>query len=361
MCVFYQAYEYAFQEYVKSCEEQGCRCPGHTVERTQQELRERRSLLEQQLGFPDIPALLGHKGMLSEERRAALTHDYETIQQQGYTGDGFARLDELANILVVEHSMYEVTGMTVESFTGAEKGEHEQKIVQHIQRYAKESGERTLTKKVTEVLENEQIDPGVRREIAHGFGRAAGSFRLESLVGMVKDSKHIAEVRRAAISELSTIARKHRHVEVRKAAMKALGEIAQDEQEDREVREKAIEALGRIAKNERQPQWLRRDAIAHLETLGGREAVLDLEEIARKDEVAIYVRKAATKALGAIAKNRDQSPEMRMTAIGVLEHVGGEEAMLTLREIAQNDRENVGVRMTAILALNARTMRGTQS
>ncbi len=92
-CVFYQACEYAFQEHVESCEEQGRRCPGHMVERTQQELRERRSLLEQQLGFPDIPALLGHKGMLSEERHAALRGEYETIQQQGYAGDGFDRLE----------------------------------------------------------------------------------------------------------------------------------------------------------------------------------------------------------------------------------------------------------------------------
>ncbi len=166
-----KSFEGFVKQQVEACERQKRPLPRHMIERTRQELRERRSLLEQELGIPAIPAQLEQKGVLSAERRAVLARDYELIQQRGYTGDGFAQLEELVSTLHAERSVYEVTGKTTDSFTPAEKApERQQHIARHMQAVAKEAGGKVLTEKVTRTLADQQIDQNVRTEIAEAFG-----------------------------------------------------------------------------------------------------------------------------------------------------------------------------------------------
>ncbi len=378
-CVFYKAYEDVFQKHVTSSREQGRPIPRHTVERTQQELGERRSLLEQELGFPNIPALLEHKGVFSQERRAALTHEYETIQQQGYTGDGFVRLEKLANALLKEQSVYEALGMTAESFTSAEGPAREQEIARHMQRLAERAGGKALTKQVVEVLMNEQIDRGVRAEIANASVTAVGVSQVESLLKMVKGSEQRA-VRGAATSGLVAIAEKNKHADIRETARWVFGEIAKDrtqlpkvrvdaigvlgreggkealsdlrkiagdKQEDAEVSRAAtkvlterIEMLRGIAGDKARDLYERISAIGHLGRMGGREVIEKLGEIAQNNRENGGIRRAVALVLGRIARDREELLEVRLEAIGVIKTLGRVEAMEALGEIARRDGED---------------------
>ena len=337
-CVFYKAYGNEFDKDVEALREQGRPSPRHMVERTQQELLERRCLIEQQLGFPAIPALLEQTGKLSEERCAPLAREYETIQKQGYTGDGFARLEKLVNTLLAEHSVYEITGKTTDRFTPPEDLKRQQKIVQQMQTFAKASGEKALTKKVTEVLMNELIDQPVRAEIADAFGTAASASWVESLREMAKNSQQ-RDVRAAATSGLFAIAEKNEQVNAE--AMSDLSGIANDGEQHRGVREGAIRFLGRL----------------------GGAAMLELRAIAENEGEDVFIRNAAVSELGGIAKDEKQGRSIRRSAIGQLAHVGGVAAVSELSDIVLNEGENVFIRgeVIAIFEGNAEVRREAAS